>query len=234
MPGAKKHVRRARSRVRAATSLGVPRVEMHYLDISSIVPYELNPRDNAAAIESVANSIRSFGFLVPVVVDANNVLVAGHTRVEAAKTLGLNEVPAIKADKLTPDQIDAFRIIDNKVSELARWDFDLLSVEITRLTGSGIEFVGYGFTQEEVDCLSDAVADDCLNVDNLVDQEARDRTRRAERRAPATAPFVLGELVFFITATEYRNWVSGVRELCDYDETAITAEIKRRLGISQG
>jgi hypothetical protein len=207
---------------------------MHYLDISSIVPYELNPRDNAAAIESVANSIRSFGFLVPVVVDANNVLVAGHTRVEAAKTLGLNEVPAIKADKLTPDQIDAFRIIDNKVSELARWDFDLLSVEITRLTGSGIEFVGYGFTQEEVDCLSDAVADDCLNVDNLVDQEARDRTRRAERRAPATARFVLGELVFFITATEYRNWVSGVRELCDYDETAITAEIKRRLGISQG
>jgi len=207
---------------------------MHYLDISSIVPYELNPRDNAAAIESVANSIRSFGFLVPVVVDANNVLVAGHTRVEAAKTLGLNEVPAIKADKLTPDQIDAFRIIDNKVSELARWDFDLLSVEITRLTGSGIEFVGYGFTQEEVDCLSDAVADDCLNVDNLVDQEARDRTRRAERRAQAPARVVLGELVFFITATEYRNWVSGVRELCDYDETAITAEIKRRLGISQG
>jgi hypothetical protein len=207
------------------------KVDMSYMDINELAPYVYNPRDNSGAIESVANSIRTFGFLVPVVVDGNNVLVAGHTRVEAAKTLGLSEVPVIKAEFLTEDQIDAFRIIDNKVSEIARWDFDLLANELGRLKDSGIVFTDFGFAQEEIDCLTDAVADDCLNVDNLVDQEARDRVRRVERRAPATARIVIGEIVFFIPASDYRNWVAGIRDLCDYDELAIAAELKRRLGM---
>lgn len=207
------------------------KVDMSYMDINDIAPYVYNPRDNSGAIESVANSIRTFGFLVPVVVDGNNVLVAGHTRVEAAKTLGLSEVPVIKAEFLTEDQIDAFRIIDNKVSEIARWDFDLLANELGRLKDSGIIFTDFGFAQEEIDCLTDAVADDCLNVENLVDQEARDRVRRVERRAPATARIVIGEIVFFIPASDYRNWVAGIRELCDYDELSIAAELKRRLGM---
>lgn len=207
------------------------KVDMSYMDINDLAPYVYNPRDNSGAIESVANSIRTFGFLVPVVVDGNNVLVAGHTRVEAAKTLGLAEVPVIKAEFLTEDQIDAFRIIDNKVSEIARWDFDLLANELGRLKDSGIIFTDFGFAQEEIDCLTDAVADDCLNVENLVDQEARDRVRRVERRAPATARIVIGEIVFFIPASDYRNWVAGIRELCDYDELSIAAELKRRLGM---
>lgn len=208
-----------------------PRVEMGYIEINDIAPYEFNPRDNSAAIESVANSIRSFGFLVPVVLDADNILVAGHTRVEAAKVLGLSEVPAIKAEHLTSDQIDAFRIIDNKVAELARWDFDMLSAEISKLQGSGIVFTDYGFSQEEIDCLSDVVADDCLNTSALIDQEARDRIRRTERRAPATARIVIGEIVFFVPATAYRRWVDGIRVRHDYEERAIIRDVKERLGI---
>jgi hypothetical protein len=204
---------------------------MEYLDINDVAPYEFNPRDNAAAIASVANSIRTFGFLVPVVVDHDNVLVAGHTRVEAAKTLGLNEVPAIRAGHLTPEQIDTFRIIDNKVAELARWDFDLLSQEISRLRGSGIEFTDYGFAQEEIDCLTDVVADDCLNTDRLIDEAARDRIRRTERRAPQTARVVIGEIVFFLPATVYRQWVDGIRVRHDYEERAIIRDIKNRLGM---
>jgi len=223
--------RQRRTRKAAPASPMDTKISMSYMDINTLAPYAYNPRDNAGAIQSVANSIRAFGFLVPVVVDANNVLVAGHTRVEAAKTLGLSEVPVIKAEFLTEDQIDAFRIIDNKVAELARWDFDLLAPELGRLKGSGIVFTDYGFAQEEIDCLTDAVADDCLNTDNLIDQEARDRVRRVERRAPATARIVIGEIVFFIPASDYRNWVAGIRELCDYDELAIAAELKRRLGI---
>lgn len=208
------------------------RVGLSYLDINEIKNYEYNPRDNAAAIKSVAASIKSFGFAIPVVVDADNVLIAGHTRVAAAKTLGLTEVPVIQVNYLSEQEAQAFRVIDNKVAELAKWDFDLLSGELNKLHGSGLVLTDFGWTQEELDCLTDVVADDCLNVDGLVDVESRERIRRAERRAPATARFVLGEIVFFLPATEYRDWVNGIRTLCDYNETEIIAEIKRRLGMA--
>ncbi len=208
------------------------RIEMLYKDINDIVPYEFNPRDNEAAIESVANSIKLVGFRIPIVIDANNVLVCGHTRVEAAKRLGLVEVPAVLAGDLTEDQINAFRLIDNKVSELAKWDFDALAGEIDKLSSSGLTLTDFGWSRQELDCLSEMVADDCLSTDSLVSSEERERLRRAERRAPATARFVLGELVFFITQSEYSAWVAGIRDLCNYDEAAITAELKRRLGLS--
>lgn len=223
-------VRRTRSLVRSELPT---RITLEYVDIASIVPYPNNPRDNADAVASVASSIQQFGFLIPVVIDSDYVLVAGHTRVEAAKTLGLTDVPAIQAGHLTPAQIDAFRLIDNKVAELAKWDFDLLSGEINKLKDSGIVLTDFGWTREELDCLSQMVADDCLSTEGLVSLEEQARLRRQERRAPATARFVLGELVFFISATDYRNWVDGVRVLHDYNEVAITQELKHRLGISE-
>lgn len=209
------------------------RINLEYRDIVDLRNYDYNPRDNGPAIESVANSIKTFGFLIPVVVDADNVLIAGHTRVAAAKTLGMDEVPVVQVDHLSEEEITAFRIIDNKVAELAKWDFDLLSGEISKLRGSGLMLTDFGYSREELDCLTDVVSADCLNAETLVDMQSADRIRRSERRAPATARFVLGELVFFIPASEYRTWVDGVRTLCDYDEQAITAELKRRLGITQ-
>lgn len=221
-----------RKRTRAAeTPTQDHKVSLEYMDINSLVPYDWNPRDNAAAVDSVAASIANFGFLIPVVVDGDNVLVAGHTRVEAAKKLGMAEVPAIRASHLSDTQINAFRLIDNKVAEMAKWDFDLLSGEIAKLQDSGLTLTDFGWTREELDCLTDMVKDDCLSSDGLVDLEAQERIRRTERRAPATARFVLGELVFFIQATDYRNWVDGIRTLHDYNEADITADLKRRLGI---
>lgn len=209
------------------------KVQLEYVDINSLVPYDWNPRDNAQAVDSVAASISNFGFLIPVVVDHENILVAGHTRVEAAKKLGMAEVPAIRATHLTEEQVTAFRLIDNKVAEMAKWDFDLLSGEISKLQDSGLTLTDFGWTREELDCLTDMVKDDCLSSEGLVDLEAQERIRRTERRAPATARFVLGELVFFISATDYRNWVDGIRTLHDYNETEITADLKRRLGITE-
>lgn len=223
---------RKRTRSKVAPTKDV-KVSLEYMDINSLVPYDYNPRDNAAAIDSVAASISNFGFLIPVVVDGDNVLVAGHTRVEAAKKLGMAEVPAIRADHLNDTQINAFRLIDNKVAEMAKWDFDLLSGEIAKLSDSGLTLTDFGWTREELDCLTQMVQDDCLATEGLVDIEAQDRMRRAERRAPATARFVLGELVFFISATDYRNWVNGIRTLHDYNETDIVADLKRRLGITE-
>lgn len=116
--------------------------------VNDLVPYVNNPRKNDAAVDAVANSIENFGFKVPVIVDINNQIIAGHTRVKAAIQLGLKEVPSIIASDLTEQQIKAFRIADNKVSELAEWDIDLLKIELDGLD----EFTG--FTEQDFDLMN--------------------------------------------------------------------------------
>ena len=98
-----------------------------YKNVSELVPYEKNPRKNTKAVKYVANSISEFGFKVPIVIDENNVVICGHTRLLASEKLGMDEVPCIIAKDLTEEQIKAFRLADNKVSEKAEWDFDLLN-----------------------------------------------------------------------------------------------------------
>ena len=115
------------------------------LSIDELKPYKNNPRFNDQAVEAVANSIKEFGFKVPIVVDKNNVIVAGHTRYKASKRLGLKEVPCIIADDLTDEQIKAFRLADNKVSELAEWDTDLLNLELNDLK---LDMEQFGFIPE--------------------------------------------------------------------------------------
>jgi len=98
--------------------------------IDEVIPYENNPRKNDEAVDYVAKSIKEFGFKVPIIIDKNGVIVAGHTRLKAAKKLGLKEVPTIIADDLSDDQIKAFRLADNKVGEFAEWDDELLKIEL--------------------------------------------------------------------------------------------------------
>lgn len=99
-------------------------------DINELVPYENNARINDKAVDIVANSIQEFGFKNPCIIDKNNVLVAGHTRVEACKKLGITKVPCIVADDLTEEQIKAFRIADNSSAQVAEWDMDKLMKEL--------------------------------------------------------------------------------------------------------
>ena len=119
--------------------------------VDELRAYEKNPRRNDEAVEYVANSIREFGFKVPVIIDKNDVIVAGHTRVKAAIKLGMGEVPCIVADDLTPAQIKAFRLADNKVGELAMWDWDLLGDEMEELDELGIDMSDFGFLSIEDD-----------------------------------------------------------------------------------
>ena len=95
------------------------RLNVVTMKIADLKAYENNPRKNEKAVDAVANSINSFGFKVPVIIDKNNVVVAGHTRLMACKKLGIDEVPCVIADDLTEDQIKAFRIADNK-TEIGR------------------------------------------------------------------------------------------------------------------
>ena len=105
-------------------------MEIIYKNVDDLIPYEKNPRKNSKAVKYVANSIKEFGFKVPIVIDSNNVVVCGHTRLLACERLDIDSVPCIVADDLTDEQIKAFRLADNKVSEKAEWDFDLLNEEI--------------------------------------------------------------------------------------------------------
>ena len=111
-----------------------------------LIPYSNNPRNNDSAVDAVAASIKEFGFKVPIIVDADNVIVAGHTRLKAALKLGLEKVPCIKADDLSPEQLKAFRLADNKVGELATWDFYKLEQELDALE---MDMSAFGFESEQ-------------------------------------------------------------------------------------
>jgi hypothetical protein len=214
-----------------ADDMRFQKYEMEYLDLTDITPYEYNPRDNEQAIPAVAESMKLVGFIVPAIIDDNNVLVAGHTRTEAARLLGITEVPCIRTRNLTQEVINAFRMIDNKVAEGSKWNNDLVAGEFAKLADAGIDWTQFGWTQEEVDCLSDVVASDCLDAADVAATAIAAAAGTSQRRAPQTARFVLGEVVFFLPTTEYRNWVDGIRQLHDFNEVAIVNEIKRRLGI---
>lgn len=204
---------------------------MFYMDIADIVPYEWNPRDNGKAVQSVANSIRSTqGMAQPVLIDSNNVLVAGHTRVEACKLLGLQEIPVVRLDHLDAETINAFRIIDNKVAEGADWNHELLAGEIAKLEAYGIAWTDFGFSQDEIDCLGQLVAADCLSVETLapVAQQAAQEAA-ATLRAPRQARVVIGEHVFYLAMEDYRRWSDGISALCNFNKDDIAAEIQRRL-----
>ena len=119
--------------------------------VDAIRPYENNPRDNSDSIAKVAESIRAFGFLQPIVVDGDGVILAGHTRYQAAKRLGLDQVPVLFARDLTPGQAKAYRLADNKVSESSRWVEDMLTAEIEELEADdpGFDLADFGFEPVE-------------------------------------------------------------------------------------
>lgn len=112
--------------------------------------YENNPRNNGGAVDAVAASIREFGFKVPIVIDGNNEIIAGHTRLRAARALGLDKVPCIVADDLTPEQIKAFRLADNKTGEFATWDFNALDKELAELSLNGFDMQRFGFDGDKI------------------------------------------------------------------------------------
>lgn len=126
--------------------------------LKDLKPYENNPRKNDDAVKYVAESIKEFGFKVPIVIDKDNVIVAGHTRYKAAKKLGMTEIPCIIADDLTDEQIKAFRLADNKVAEKAEWDFDLLNTELDDIIDLDMEL--FGFEDALQDDAEEAVEDE--------------------------------------------------------------------------
>lgn len=134
------------------------------IDINLLKEYENNPRNNDGAVNAVAESIKQFGFKVPIVIDRDNVIVAGHTRLKAARKIGLEKVPCIVADDLTPEQIKAYRLADNKTSELAEWDFSALEIELAELE-SDFDMSAFGFDISDFEDIQEVKEDEVPEVD---------------------------------------------------------------------
>lgn len=132
--------------------------------INEVVPYEKNPRINDNAVPAVMKSIEEFGFKVPIVIDKNGTIVTGHTRLKAAKKLGMKTVPCIVADDLTPEQIKAFRLADNKVAEAAEWDMELLAEELDGIVDIDMSDFNFGDITDSPSS-EDVVEDDDENIE---------------------------------------------------------------------
>lgn len=122
-------------------------MEIVYEKITDLIPYENNPRNIEAAVPYVAESIKCFGFKVPVVITKDKVIIAGHTRYAAAQQLELKDVPCVIADDLSPEQIRAFRLADNKTREIAGWDTEKLEQELSMIS-MGMDVFGFDLHQE--------------------------------------------------------------------------------------
>lgn len=167
-------------------------IKIIYKNIGDLVPYKNNPRINDEAFKFVARSIKEFGFKNPIIIDDKNIIVAGHTRLKAAKHLGIETVPCVIADDLTQDQINAFRLADNKTAEMAEWDLELLNSELELI--DGIDMTGFGFENETHTPIDEMNEDNTytqrittptyeptgedVSIDDLVDTSSRDNLVR--------------------------------------------------------
>ena len=154
-------------------------MQIKMVELKDLKPYENNPRNNDEAVKYVAKSIEEFGFKVPMVIDKDNVIVAGHTRYKAAKKLGIEEVPCIIADDLTEEQIKAFRLVDNKVAERATWNDDLLEIELNDILNINMQDFGFDLLKDieelvnpysqKVNIPQYEITGECPDISELVD-----------------------------------------------------------------
>lgn len=157
--------------------------EIKTVPIEDVKPYPNNPRDNSPAVPAVAASIERFGFRNPILVDGDGVIIEGHTRRLAAIKLGMREVPVVYATDLTPDEVKALRVIDNKTAELADWDEDVLAGEAELLKDAGFDLEDFGFDPKELEALlSPDPADGQTDADDVpeVDDSEPVRSKRGE------------------------------------------------------
>ena len=146
-------------------------MKIENLKIDQIKPYPRNPRKNDAAVGKVASSLKEFGWQQPIVVDKDMVVIAGHTRLAAAISLGFEKAPVLIASTLTPSQIKAYRIADNRVAEEADWDSGLLKIELDDLVSNDFSLNVLGFTGDELKIILNPESEFAADEDEVLDVE---------------------------------------------------------------
>lgn len=180
-----------------------------------VIPYIGNPRDNDGAVDAVAKSIKEFGFKQPIVVDKNHVVIVGHTRLKAAKKLGMEKVPVIVAEDLTDEKIRAYRLADNKTSEIANWDIPLLNAELEDISEIfNMEEFGFDFSQE-----SDA-------GEQAIEESTEEENAFEEKHKVEKGISIVYEIAFSDTFQQ-EEWYAFLRDLkSEYpDEETISGRI---------
>lgn len=148
-------------------------MQVEEINVNVLTPYGKNPRKNDASVDRVAESIKEFGFKVPIVIDKDNVVVTGHTRLKAAKKLKMKKVPCIRADDLSDEQVRAFRLADNKAGESSEWDFGMLGEELDGILDLDMGRFGFNLLEEGGD------SDDAEPEEDGYYGDERERTQNA-------------------------------------------------------
>lgn len=210
------------------------KISIQYVKIQDIIPYDKNPRINDDSVDKVAASIREFGFKVPIMLDSKNVVIAGHTRLKAAKKLKLKELPCVYADDLSDEQVKALRLADNKVGESSLWDEDLLNEELSGILNIDMDAFGFGAVEEAVEeAFNDdkytfttnipqyEIVGDCPELEECFDQEkATELIEEIEKSSVKE-----DEKAFLIEAAK-RHTIFDYRKIAEYYAYA-TAEMQR-------
>lgn len=209
------------------------KLQIEYKPIEKVIPYDKNPRQNDDAVQYVAESIKEFGFINPILLDASGTVMAGHTRLKAAKQLGLKEVPVVYVDDLSEEQAKAFRLADNKTAEFASWDEGLLEQELAEILELDMSLFGF----DEESTLADELVDDkytlavnipqyeitgdCPTFDDMLDADKSD-----ELISEIEQSGVSEDEKRFLIAAAYRHNVFNYRNIAEYYAHA-SAEMQR-------
>lgn len=178
------------------------KLKVEYRNVADLNPYENNPRLNDGAVDAVAASIKEFGFKVPIVVDSDGVIVTGHTRVKAAEKLGLESVPVIVASDLSPEQVKAFRLADNKTSELAEWDMGKLDIELGEIENIDMNDFGFNIDLPELE-------DSTIGIDDSYE----DTGDGEDAHMDGSRGYSITYEIAFNDENEQAEWYAFLREL---------------------
>lgn len=200
---------------------------IEYIETSELIAYEKNARIHSEEqVDQVAASITEFGFTNPVLVNDDNVLIAGHGRLAAAESIGMDQVPAIRLKGLTDRQQKALRIADNQLGLNATWDLDLLAAELSDLENADFDIDLIGFDDKFVSSLLDD-DDGAMPPDDPGD-ENEEKPASAEK-----VEIIIGPYKVKVARAEFDKWETGVRAKVGFDVEEINRELKKRLGIKE-
>lgn len=193
-----------------------------------VIPYARNPRVNEHAIDKVAASLKEFGWKQPIVVDKEMVIIVGHVRHQAAKRLEMAEVPVVIAEDLTPEQVKAYRIADNRVGEESQWDDEFLALEFSDLDTAEFNTGILGFDESEIESIQKALDEAATEIEDGYsgnDDDDLDDVEEADTQA------TIGEYRFTIERQKYLDWMEDIKQSVGFEKENVTKELQKRLGL---